>query len=140
MAEVAKERSHWRDERISLEHRKWGFDCPAADIDWLVVEYDCAKIRALIEYKHERAMPSYPSNPNNRAIKDLADRAGVPFFAVRYTHDLYWYTMTPLNERAKKYLPVGPEKLSKPEYVAVLYAIRDRRMPVDLREKLQAKP
>lgn len=40
MKAVAEERNGWRDERISKRHRQWGRDCPAVDIDFLMLEYD----------------------------------------------------------------------------------------------------
>lgn len=134
----AHERTGWRDAALSDRHHKWGFDCPATDLDFLLVEYDHGKVRALVEYKHELAEPQYPNHPTYVAVKDLADRAGVPFLAVRYTGDFSRFICTPLNDLAKNYFPSGPENLSEVEFVAVLYAIRDRRIPFDLNQKLNS--
>ena len=56
MPEVRAERTGWRDEGLSQEHRKWGFDCPA-------FEYDTECASALVEYKNEHAKIQYPSYP-----------------------------------------------------------------------------
>ena len=37
MAEVRPERTGWRDEKLSQRHRMWGWDCPAVDIDFLLL-------------------------------------------------------------------------------------------------------
>ena len=55
MPEVRAERTGWRDEELSQEHRKWGFDCPTVDIDFLMLEYDTGRASALVEYKNEHA-------------------------------------------------------------------------------------
>ena len=78
----AHERHNKRDEILSAKHRRWGYDVPAVDIDFLLVEYDRAKVQALIEYRH--ANGQVRQDTSIKAITDLADRAGVPFFIVRY--------------------------------------------------------
>ena len=35
MPEVRQERSGWRDMRLSERHRRWGWNCPAVDLDHL---------------------------------------------------------------------------------------------------------
>lgn len=134
-----EERSGWRDQRISDRHRKWGVDCPGADLDFVLIEYDHSIPRAVIEYKHELFKRSEvdPENPNIKAIVALSNAAHIPFFVTVYNDELTLFTVTPMNELAKLYFPVGTERLSEAEYVAVLYAIRDRRMPADIRKLTQ---
>ena len=59
MGSTTKERTGWRDERISQRHRLWGVECQAIDLDFLLVEYrseyDDIRPVAIIEYKHECA-------------------------------------------------------------------------------------
>ncbi len=131
MNPVAPERTGWRDEKISLRHRMWGFDCPAVDIDFLMVEYDSGRVCCLVEYKNEMAMPQYPSHPSYRAMIDLADRASIPFIACRYASDFSWWKAHPLNANAMKHLPI-PAELTEMEWVKLLYQIRGRTMPRDL--------
>ena len=52
--DVAPERTGWRDEKISLRHRMWGFDCPAVDVDFVMVEFDRARVVAIVEYKNPK--------------------------------------------------------------------------------------
>lgn len=136
----AEERSGWRDEALSLRHREWGFDCPAVDIDFLLIEYDKAEPRALIEYKNQHAQPIEMKNPSIRAIKKLADDAQLPALLVRYADDFSWWKVRPLNENAKGYVSpyfasrrMGENRddilVNEIEYVAILYSMRDRQMP-----------
>lgn len=48
----AYERSGWRDMELSGRHRIWGFNCPAVDLDFLMVEYNLGIAIAVVEYKH----------------------------------------------------------------------------------------
>ena len=57
----SKERTGWRDQALSERHRAWGWDCPALDMDFVMIEYDNGKATALVEYKHEQAAPQYPT-------------------------------------------------------------------------------
>lgn len=125
------ERSGWRDARLSERHRKWGVDCPATDIDFLLAEYDHCRPKAIIEYKHEYADDDWENSANTKALCNLGNMARLPVFAVRYGNDLDWYNVIPLNGRAKnKYERMN--RLTEREYVAFLYELRGRRLPSDL--------
>ena len=128
---VSPERTGWRDEKISLRHRDWGFNCPAVDIDFLMVEYDYGKVRGLVEYKNEMAHLQYPSHPSYKAIADLADRAQIPFIACRYTTNFSSWHAHPINKIARKFLP-EPFDFNEKGWVKLLYRIRGRSMPQDL--------
>ena len=131
MPEVRAERTGWRDQRLSERHRRWGWNCPMVDIDFLALEYDEGKAAAIVEYKHENAAPQYASQPSYRAIIDLGDRAGVPVFAVRYADDFSWWRVTPLNDLAKTWVP-GQTPMTEEEWVTTLYRIRGTEVPPDL--------
>lgn len=131
--QVRQERSFWRDEGISQRHRKWGFDCPAVDLDFLLLEYDNGEPVAIIEYKQEHAATQWASHPSYRAIISLGTSAAVAVFAVRYSSDYLLYRVTPLNPKASQFMS-GSHKLSEPEFVALLYQLRGREMPPNLLE------
>lgn len=131
MSHVSPERTGWRDEKISLRHRHWGFDCPAVDLDFVMVEFDRGRVCCLVEYKNEFAAPQYATHPSYRAMVDLADRARIPFIACRYGSDFTWWKAHPLNGHAKKHLK-SPTELSEKGWVELLYQIRGRVMPEDL--------
>ena len=133
MQEVRQERTGWRDEAISQRHRKWGWDCPAVDIDFLLLEYDNSKAVAIIEYKHERARPQLASRPSYQALINLGNRAGIPVIAVRYTDDFSTWKAVPLNTKAKEWLPERQE-MTEREWVTLLYNIRGDNPPEALFE------
>ena len=133
MPEVSPERTGWRDQRLSERHRRWGWDCPAVDVDFLMLEYDRGKASALVEYKHEQAAPQYPTHPSYRAMIDLGDRAGIPVFGVRYADDFSWWRVTPLNGLAKKLLS-EQTRMTEEDWIKLLYRIRGSEAPSDLFE------
>ncbi len=130
MKKVREERSRWRDHRISERHRTWGYDCPALDLDFVMLEYDTGKAAALVEYKHEDAAPIRGAHPSLRAICDLANRASVPAFVVRYADDFTWWYVIPLNDLARS-LQAEEVFLSEEQWVALLHRCRGREMPPD---------
>ena len=131
---VASERTGWRDERISRRHRSWGWDCPALDIDFLMLEYNHGLPSALVEFKHENAAPVHMGHPSMRALKILADRSRIPLFLVRYTDDFSRYFVTPGNENAREFLPhrTGMTEL---DWIKLLYRCRGLELPEGLAEQ-----
>jgi hypothetical protein len=132
MPEVRKERTGWRDEALSLRHRVWGWDAPAVDIDFLMVEYDSTEPKAVVEYKHEFSETQYANRPSYKAIRKLCDRAKVAFLAVRYATDFSWWRVVPLNLKAKEFIKEDVITLTEKDFVNLLYDIRGRKMPNDL--------
>lgn len=133
MPEVRQERTGWRDSQLSERHRRWGWDCPMVDVDFLAIEYDAGEPAALVEYKNEHAQPQYATHPSYQAMIRLGDRAALPVLAVRYADDFSWFRVTPLNGVAKKFVGQRAE-MSEQEYVALLYRMRGREMPASLFE------
>lgn len=143
MKRVRGERSGWRDEKISQRHREWGFNCPLTDIDFLVVEYYYSQPKAIVEYKHEHAkidftkLTSIGMAPQSyKAIEHLANAANIPFFVVRYKDDFSFWNITPMNKQAKSYVK-ETKNLSEEAYVELLYKIRGRSLPEDIKQKLR---
>lgn len=135
MRDVKEERTGWRDLKLSERHRLWGWDCPAIDIDFLVLEYDKGKAVALVEYKHELAPPQHASHPSYQALIDLGNRAKLPVFACRYATNFSWWRVVPLNSKAKEVLPTI-EVMTEAEWVAFLYRLRGYEPPMELLEGL----
>lgn len=139
--DVKQERTGWRDQALSERHRMWGFDCPAVDIDFLMLEYDGGKAMGLVEYKNEHATIQHANHASYRALVDLADRGNrgiLPVLGVRYTDNFSLWTVTPLNSEAKKYVSTRTE-MNEEDYVKLLYKIRGRIMPIDLIKNLNIK-
>ncbi|MDO8669949.1 MAG: hypothetical protein Q7O66_00780 [Dehalococcoidia bacterium] len=129
--EVAIERSGWRDLRLSERHRRWGWDCPAVDLDFLFLEYDKGQPVAIVEYKHERALPQRASHPTYQAMINLGTRAGVPVFAARYKDDFTEWLVIPLNAIAREKLPER-QTMNEREWVTFLYELRGYTPPEEL--------
>lgn len=122
------ERSGWRDQAISERHGKWGFNCPAVDLDFVMLEYNHGKPAALVEYKHKNAKQVDPSHATYRALKDLADnyKAGpLPCFVAVYDPEDWSFIVTPLNGAAREHYEhcVG-QKLSEQRFVRSLHLLR----------------
>ena len=125
---VKAERTGWRDLRLSERHRRWGWDCPAVDLDFLFLEYDKGKAVALVEYKHELALVQHSTHPTYQAMIDLGNRASIPVFGVRYADDFTWWRVTPLNSCAKTFCE-EQTTMTEEEWVTFLYHIRGYELP-----------
>lgn len=125
---VSPERTGWRDERISMRHRQWGWNCPAIDIDFLMLEYDTGIASALVEFKHEKAQRIQVGHPSIQALKNLGDRANIPVFVCRYRDDFLYYFATPLNDAARVLL-AQPTRFTEQQWMELLYRCRGRNMP-----------
>jgi len=137
---TANERHFKRDAILSAKHRTWGYNVPAADIDFLMVEYDQRVAKALIEYRHLNG--AVRIDASIQAIINLADRANVPFFIVQYYYDTdtgkLWkeatidtpafFRIIPINDTAKQpqYAWNGFDWLSEQQYTEWLHKIRGR--------------
>jgi hypothetical protein len=133
MPEVKAERTGWRDLSLSQRHRRWGWDCPAVDLDFLFLEYDRGKAVAIVEYKHERAQPQFATHPTYQAMIDLGNRAKLPVWGVRYADDFSWWKVTPLNDYACAFLP-SASQMTEREWVTLLYHMRGYTIPKELFE------
>lgn len=133
---LTRERTGWRDERISERHRKWGIGCTATDFDFLMLEYEHGNPSAIIEYKHEKAPKQYSSNAQYQALIKLSNSAKIPAIACRYSDDFSKYKIIPLNEYAKKFIPERIE-VDEISWVTLLYKIRGRDVTPEFLESMK---
>lgn len=130
----AHERTGWRDGQISSRHRQWGFNCPAVDLDFVMMEYNHGKPCALVEYKHKAAQPTNPSDATYRALIDLADnysgeKGPLCCFVARYDPADWSFIVEPLNDKAKRlYINMIGKRLSEQEFVHTLHLLRKRTL------------
>ena len=125
--QVREERSGWRDRELSQRHRRWGWNCPAMDIDFL--EFHAGEPVALIECKLEHARPWDLAAKPAQSFVRLADRAALPAFYVVRAADFSWWRVQALNDHARDRLGVDLRVLSEPEFVSLLYALRGLNLP-----------
>ena len=125
--QVRQERSGWRDRELSLRHRRWGWNCPAMDIDFL--EFHAGEPVALIECKLEHAAPWDLDGKPARAFMRLAERAGLPAYYVVRAADFSWWQVRALNDLARSHLGGNERRLTEPEFISLLYALRGLNLP-----------
>lgn len=122
------ERTGWRDSELSQRHGFWGFNCPAVDLDFVMMEYNHGKPCALVEYKHKNAKTPDINHATYRALIDLADdRASgpLPCFIAIYDPADWSFVVIPLNEKAKNhYAHCYGEKLNEQRFVRSLLLMR----------------
>lgn len=119
---------------LSDRHRKWGDDCPAVDLDYLLAEYNHGVTVGIVDYKHHTADLSRTNERTYQALSDLYDRDGNqhPFFVARYWPDMWAFRVKGFNDRARAHL-CGDDWMpfSEQQYVRMLYRLRkdalDRR-------------
>lgn len=133
------ERTGWRDEALSERHGHWGFNCPALDIDFVMIEYDRGIPKALVEYKHRRALgrTNY-RHPSYRALHALARGSGIPLLIAFYDPGCWAFKVYPVNFAASRFFPRRQKDawISETEFVTQLYAIRKIPMPAALLSQL----
>lgn len=139
---VRQDRTGWRDQEISLRHRIWGFNCPAVDLDFLMVEYNVGLPVGLIEYKHYKArMPRF-DHATYRALSDLASNykeTGLPFLVAFYWPEVWAFRVHPVNDVAKRHFREG-EEFSEYDFVRRLYRLRRLTLSRELENALYKFP
>ena len=135
----AHERTGWRDQSISERHRAWGFNCPAADLDFLMVEFNVGLPVALVEYKHHSARPVDLRHPTYRALRALADLARLPFFLAIYWPETWSFRVVPVNLRAREVYRDGMD-LCEQRFVKSLYYLRKRTIEAHVLATLKTEP
>jgi predicted transcriptional regulator len=101
------------------------------DIDFLAIEFGNCEPKALVEYKNEHASIQYSIHPSYQALIKLGNKADIPVIACRYSDDYSTYTVTPLNNRAKEYIP-EKQIMSELKWVQLLYQIRGYQCPQNI--------
>jgi hypothetical protein len=122
----AHERTGWRCQDISKRHREWGLNCPAVDLDFVMVEYNHGLPVALVEYKHKSARIE-TQHPTYNALRALADGyklRPLPFFIAQYCPEQWWFRVVPLNDAAARHFPEDRRELSEQRFVRGIYRLR----------------
>jgi hypothetical protein len=129
------ERTGWRDAALSERHGHWGFNCPAVDLDFVMLEYNHGKPCALVEYKHKCAAKPNVNHATYRALVALADgySAGpLPCFIAMYNPDIWTFLVIPLNEPAEKHYSHCRDKwITEQRFVRGLHMLRKAVLTVE---------
>jgi hypothetical protein len=134
------ERTNWRDKELSNRHRKWGFNCPAIDIDFLMIEYNNGLPVAIIDYKRYSGSVENVSQASFRAITALANNSNIPFFVVYYWEKIWAFKILPINDIGKKIIKNNSDKTdyTEKEFVTLLYNIRNINLTKQERDILNS--
>lgn len=128
------ERTGWRDQEISRRHREWGMNCPAVDLDFVLLEFNHGVPVAVVDYKHcAKANPLEGLNEwAIKAMSELYNRHGenLPFFVARYWPDSWAFKVLPMNEPARKLLSDEWTSMTEQQWVTGLHRIRKRVLSV----------
>lgn len=128
MNKVRQERTGWRDQELSNRHRNWGFNCPAVDLDFVMLEYNHGKPAALVEYKHKNAVPPNTSHATYCALVALANGycdGPLACFIAIYDPEDWSFRVVPLNEPARlHYSHCNGERLTEQRFVRSLHLLR----------------
>jgi len=126
------ERTQWRDQNLSERHRKWGFNCPAIDIDFLMIEFHVGKPIAIVDYKRYTGSIKNLNQKSINAISILANNSNIPFFVVFYWDGVWAFRIKAINHIAKNTLQqhnLDENKiLTEQEYVYFLYRLRNIKL------------
>jgi hypothetical protein len=135
------ERSHWRDQEISERHRLWSSDCPAADVDFLLVEFNHFQPCALLDYKKFKPCQTL-GGASIRVLRNLADGYGptpLPFAVVFYRPTDWTFWVLPENDAAEKAFAENSKRwLSEIEFVGLLLGLRNRALSANDAQRLEA--
>jgi hypothetical protein len=136
------ERTQWRDQKLSERHRAWGFNCPAIDIDFLMVEFHTGKPVAIIDYKRYTGSIKNLNQKSIDAISTLASNSNIPFFVVFYWDDVWAFRITAINSIAKNTLQqykIDENKiLTEQQYVYFLYKLRNIKLTKEEEELIKS--
>ena len=123
-----REAKEWRDEWISERHRTWGYQLPATDIDFMLLEYSGSKPIALIEYKTIGSMKYVGIDKVMRGhapVSNLADMANLPSFIVAYDINAIKFWVWATNNHAElELLGDNYEAISESKFVSFLKGLR----------------
>ena len=115
--------------KLGILHRMFGQDCPAIDLDFVLVEFDHERPVALIEYKHCSGKPiQTDQNIGVSVLRNLGDMAKLPAFICRYDLVNGRFKLAAINDLGLRFMPEIKE-LSTEEYVNFLYVLRGRPGP-----------
>lgn len=122
-----KEHTGWRDKDLSNRHRRWGEWCLSVDIDYLILEFDFAEPKALIDYKGHTMLGKVNYQVASlKAQSTLASNSMIPALVVYYWKKPYWnFMIHSLNRFGNISLDAfdieADEKITERKYVDYLY-------------------
>jgi hypothetical protein len=124
------------DRQLSARHMKWGDNCPAVDLDFLLCEFNHGIPVVIVDYKFWNADLTKTNDSTYQTLGEFYDKHGhqLPFIIARYWPDTWAFKVLPVNSAAQDWYydrydashDAGGDwlALSEREYVESLYALR----------------
>lgn len=117
------EKYGYRDLRLSGRHRLYGADCPMVDIDFICCEYFSKIPKAIIEYKHIRAIKPDWTQANYQTLINLGEMASLPVYVTLYDPHRWKFQVHAGNALAQKIVK-NPTVLNEKRYYSFLCFLR----------------
>jgi|SRR5271157_417090 len=131
---VVPEADSWPVHReMSLRHREWGLNCPAVDLDYLLIDFNHCVPVCILEYKY---MTSPTNDSNTTATLRLAEHCGIPYFGAQYNNRAWWFIVSAY--RIGQGIVPGDEKkrYNEQSFREFLYELRDRAVAKNIKSTL----
>lgn len=120
------------DRMLSERHYEWGQDCPAIDLDFMLIEFNHGVPVAVVDYKYHAADISRTNQRAYEAISRLHNEDGrqIKFFIAKYWPETWAFRVLPVNESAKTWAFNHSDRwegwcdFTEQGYVRVLYKLR----------------
>jgi hypothetical protein len=103
-------------------------NCPAVDLDFVLLEFNHGVPVAVVDYKHcAKANPLEGLNEwAIKAMSELYNKHGenLPFFVARYWPGSWAFRVLPMNEPARRWLPDEWTAMTEQQWVTGLHRLR----------------
>lgn len=121
-----------RDMSFHVARRRFGYNIPATDIDFL--EYDRLEPVLLWEAKSNRSSWRNGNRTASMVVQwKLANMAGIPYAVVEHNDEWSEITVCKIDDwKDKKPIIADEQKMTLKQFVSWLYEIRNRRVPLVL--------
>lgn len=119
--------TNFGDGPISDWHRETlGYDMPAVDIDFLLVEYDQGLPCAVLDYKHSNAKVIAYTHPSVRALRELCNERqyALPYFTVKYAEDMKFFQVFPMNQAGLREIAAPYKVMADEEFIEFQQRLR----------------
>jgi hypothetical protein len=115
------------DRELSDRHYKWGQNCPAVDLDFLMCEFNRGIPVVLVDYKWHGAHLGNTNGFTFKALSSLYNEHGelLPFFIARYWPENWAFRVLPVNKPAQDFASTSDwMPMTERQWVLGLYRLR----------------
>ncbi len=126
--QTRQQNSYFRDLTFHVNRRKFGYNIPATDLDFL--EYDNFQPIDLREFKNKKSgWREGNRTASVRAVYNLAKCANIPFYVIEHNDNYSEITVCFIEGWNEGIPQLSEQTMTLPDYVSSLYKIRNRDVP-----------